>query len=101
MRSIGDLATTTRLTRWVTCGAAPSRLSRIDVHDGHGAAICGPNMKLYASSVSLPPSNRSENRTGPSALPRTRSDNHTSELQARPHVACRLRLAKETIAPDA
>src|SRR5262249_50240863 len=47
MRSIGDLATTTKLARWFTCALWPSRPSRIDVRLVQGAAI------FFAATASI------------------------------------------------
>src|SRR5690554_7499445 len=36
-------------------------------------------------------------RTGPPCAPRARSEEHTSELQSRPHLVCRLLLEKKKL----
>src|SRR5262249_4729104 len=63
MRSMGDFATTATLIRCVTCGTVRSRLSRIDVHEGHALAIFGPYMKLYTTRLAPSRVKSAEKRT--------------------------------------
>src|SRR6266498_5274511 len=44
---------------------------------------------------SRPPPPARSGRSGPTAMPRARSEEHTSELQSRPHLVCRLLLEKK------
>lgn len=41
---MGDLATTTKLMRWLTWGELPFNPSRIEVQEVQGSFMAGPNM---------------------------------------------------------
>src|SRR5438105_8916526 len=80
-------------------GSAPTAISTLSLHDA--LPICGTLPDTGASSITAPRSRtrtaRSRLTPGLTVLTSTRSEEHTSELQSRVELVCRLLLEKNKI----
>src|SRR5690625_6347316 len=90
------------LSSFVCCDTAPPELYPLSLHDAlpisdlltrHGAALAGRGIDF---EVELARRTRTTTATGLRGIgDRARSEEHTSELQSRGHLVCRLLLEKK------
>src|SRR5690606_40421910 len=73
---------------------SPSRTAHRNVHERQGAGACPGDARRGAQSVRVRPLQERRGRMG-STRQRGRSEEHTSELQSRENLVCRLLLEKK------
>src|SRR5690625_5957245 len=88
------------LNDWVNQVAAHTRASKIHWCDGSDAESRALNERMLESGdlIQLNPETHPEcylHRSDPADVARVRSEEHTSELQSRSHLVCRLLLEKK------